>query len=315
MPFECYGLNNAVAKVKSSEVLTLFFENVANLASIERTIKVIIVVNANLSSHFFNVLRCFCDTNKLILLIGNEKIIRFLDRDELLISQNSIIAKGKSSCLLIKKVEDFSKFNDIIELNCSSHEICHRPNKLFDKKTGEMIVRAQSFDCFTVEFKQGKLWYDYGKSFSNFVINYLDDPFKYSDILTTYLDVLQEIFMSNNLDNSEKERLKYELYRYSPFVGYFLNVISYYIYNYSEKTFDTISLESAKQYNLNMDDSVAITTIVLLKKLLKFPWDIKIYTNIIPPNDLSVRYVTYLYIVSIMSDLRRRANSIITGKR
>lgn len=315
--YECYGLHEHFIQIKLCEVFTLLSEDVSVLQRIGNNIKVIFTISDNLSSHFFNVLRFFCDTNKLILLIGSNRLLEYIEKSKTLqLSTNEIVSKGVSSCVVIKREENSSKFSDIIELNCLSLGICHRPQKSYSEKVGKIIAESQSSDGMNVKFEDGKLWNYYGQSFCEWVKEYFNgDCIRYSQKIQMYLQVLKEILSSTDICDCEKDRYMYNLYKYSPYVGYFLNVISAIVYDRSEASYNNITLAASKVYNLNMDDSAALRAIDHLSHLVNSSVESQSLIKNIVDSKLVSNYEVFLYVISIMSDIRRRANFVLRNGR
>jgi len=315
--YDCYGVSNNNEKINAQDVFILFSEDIHALKSVDSNVKAVMTINGNLSSHFFNVLRFFCDTNHLVLIVGSKELLQLINGNKtLLLSKDQIIVNDSNSTLIIKKDDDHNKFNDIIELNCSSFGICHRPNKIYNVEEGKMIAQSQTFDDLTAKYYKGKIWNYYGMSFRQVTNHFLEDEFsKYLSYLKVYLNVLKDIIVNTNADDCLKKKLKYDLYKYSPFVGYFLNVISYVVYTKSEVLFDRITLEAAKKYNLNMDDSMALKTIEHLSTIISLPQeDRETIISSIGGEHVS-NYEVCLYLISGMSDLRRRSNQILQNGR
>lgn len=315
--YDCYGIHDKTVETTSNNVLVLFSENISALSNVDDNVKVIMTIKPNLSSHFFNVLRFYCDANQLLLVVGSQEVLDYINGDKSLrFSNDSILVEDGSGCIVINKVENLSKFSDIIELNCTSFGICHRPNKTFSKEAGTRIAKSQSLDGFTATYSNGKVWNYYGIAFSAVVHHFVDDNFdEYGRILDSYLLVLRRIIGSEHINDAENEKAIFELYRYSPYVGYFLNVISAIVHRNSESIYNAITLEAAKKYNLNMSDDTALQVIEYLRYLLRKREECKILIKKITGVSCSSNYEVCLYIVSIMSDIRRRANGILQNGR
>lgn len=315
--YDCYGVHDKAVETTSHNVLVVFSEDISDLSKVDDNVKVIMTIKPNLSSHFFNVLRFYCDANQLLLLVGNQEVLDYINGDKNLhFSNDGIVAEDGSDCIVIKKSENLSKFSDIIELNCTSFGICHRPNKKFSEEAGTRIAKSQSLDGFTATYSNGKVWNYYGTAFSSVVDQFVDGNFdEYGKILNSYLLVLRRIIGSEHIDDAEKEKAIFDLYRYSPYVGYFLNVISAYVHRKSESIYNAITLEAAKKYNLNMNDDNALQVIEHLRHLLSEREECKILIKKTTGISCSSNYEVYLYIVSIMSDIRRRANGILQNGR
>ena len=315
--YECYGLHEHFIQIESHEVFELLLEDVSLLQQIGNHIKVIFTVSDNLSSHFFNVLRFFCDTNKFILLIGNKCLLEYIEKSKTFqLSTHEIVLKNSSSCVVIKRKANSSKCSDIIELNCLSLGICHRPQKSYSEKLGKIIAESQTSDDMKVKFEDGKLWNYYGRPFREWVKEYLNgDCIKYSQIMQIYLQVLKEIISSTDICGCAKDKHVHNLYKYSPYVGYFLNVISDIVYSKSETSYNNITLAALKVYNFNMDDSAALRAIDHLSRLLCSSVESHaLIQNIVSCRTVS-NYEVFLYVISIISDIRRRAIFVLRNGR
>lgn len=317
IPYECYGLHEHYILIEPHEVFELRLEDVSVLQRIGNHIKVIFTVSDNLSSHFFNVLRFFCDSNKFILLIGDECLLKYIEESKTFqLSTHEIVLKNSYSCIVIKRKASSSKCSDIIELNCLSLGICHRPQKSYSEKLGKIIAESQTSDDMKVKFEDGKLWNYYGRPFREWVKEYLSgDCIKYSQIMQLYLQVLKEIFSSTDICGCAKDKYVRNLYKYSPYVGYFLNVVSNIVYSKSEVSYNNITLAASKVYNLNMDDFAALRAIDHLSRLLCSSVECHALIQSIVSCRIVSNYEVFLYVISIVSDIRRRANLLLRNGR
>ncbi|MBO5312372.1 MAG: hypothetical protein J6B29_00255 [Clostridia bacterium] len=317
MQFDCYGVPYGTHSIRSNEVIIFNSESVSDLKNIAIDTRLVITKNVKLSSHFFNVLRYYCDYHKIILLIANEEILNFIQEGKsFTISKNELVVNdGENGVIVIRRESVGEKFNDIIELNCKSSSVCLRPQKSYNSTVGELIVDSQREEGLLTELRDGRLWINFEKSLPQIVADMIEnDSERYSEKLLCFLNTIKSVISSNEMERKREEELVYQLYRFSPYVGYYVNIISSRVYARSQEAYDEIALEAAKQYNLNMDDVQALKTVNLLIDLLGNIESMKSFVNELTNGKCYSNYEAFLFVVSIMSDLRRRAVYIIENR-
>lgn len=312
--YEILGTFEENVAIPFSEIEIFHFCNTIDLSRIKTATRLIAVLDKNLSSHIFNVLRYFAHERNLLLIIGcNEFFIHsFAPSDSVVVFEDKIEIHAVENSMEIIKVAKAEPFDDVIKLNCVTSEICFRPQKNYPSAYAYALALCQTTKNYSVVAKGGRLWYLFGASpreFTHYLVE--KDEQEYKNALYSFLSSLERIFLAGQLCQ-DKDGLLLELYRYSPFVGFLLNILSAEVFAYSNEKYYDIVLEGSKLYNVDMSTPRALSALQYLKQLLQsqeHSWG-----DVDFDDGRIFKFEKYLFITSVASDLRRKAHESLSKK-
>lgn len=313
--YELLGTFEENTAIPFSEIEFFPSCSTTELSRTTKATRLVAVLDKNLSSHIFNVIRYFAHEKNLLLIIGcNEFFVHsFASSDFVVVFKDKIKIYTEESSIEIIKVARTEPFDDVIKLNCATTEICFRPQKKYPSAYADALVLCQTTNSYSVTTKAGRLWYLFGVSPREFM-HYLveKDEQEYKNSLYAFLSSLESVFSAGQVCAQDKDRLLMELYRYSPFVGFLLNILSAEVFAYSNEKYYDIILEGSKLYNVDMSSPRALSALQCLKQLLQSQensWE-----NIVFDDGAIFKFEKYLFITSVASDLRRTAHGMLSKK-
>ena len=313
--YELLGAFEENMAIQFSEIEIFHSCNAIELSRTTTATRLIAVLDKNLSSHIFNVIRYFAHERDLLLIIGcNEFFVRsFAPSDSVVVFKNKIEIHTEENRIEIIKVARTDPFDDVIKLNCTTSEICFRPQKKYPSALADALVLYQTTKNYSVVAKDGRLWYLFNVSpreFTHYLVEKGEQEYK--NALSSFLSSLERIFLASQACEQDKEKLLMELYRYSPFVGFLLNIIAAEVFAYSNEKYYDIILEGSKLYNVDMPAPRALSALQCLKRLLQSQENS--CGDIVFDDGPIFKFEKYLFITSVASDLRRKAHGILSKK-
>lgn len=302
--YYCFGLTNNDGNFKHSEYLFTRVIDHSLLYSLSKEIKLVIVTSCAFSSHILNYLRYISYESGIVVLMLKDVDEGLIPESaEIIVEKNRIVFTNGESSFLVQYVESEEQFNDTIEFNCSNSSICFRPHKQYNIDSIKSICEVQTSNNWIVFGSKNKLWYQCKEPFIRIVRKYVDERESYvkivNNILRDYKTIISDMAFNNQKTN------KAILYRSSPFVGYFINPLSYAVYSASPTDYSSITLAASKTYNLSM--SVQELTI-LIDELISSTdnyIDLEEYALAKFAYHSKNEYGIFLFVITILSDIRR----------
>ncbi len=307
MEYTVIGTVNRKIIYNSRSCKILFDISITSLLDLDENVELIFTKYDGTSSHFLNVLKYYALSHNTIIIFGNSitNITKCLsDGIAIEISESCITIYGEQTCIFKRDNGISPAFSSNICYNTATNEICFRPQKIYSSEMGNLISCAQQTVDFSTIYKKGRLWTKMRISTCSMVDFYLKSFNEYLQLNKIYIDCLEKILNSNKCRELDKTMI-IEFYRYSPYVGYFLNVVTKKVSFKNKDAYDAITIHTSNVFNLSMADKEAMHTLNTLRELINDEHSFNDYFahyKFVSSNENKM-----LFIVSLLSDIRRYA--------
>ena len=282
------------------------YEKVSN---INRNYDVIVLINANLSSHFMNIVRKKLRKDNCKFLIGGDILFKLLDGKERFLIQadkNAIIVEGIE--FYFQSFDSYENLKYDIAVNLNDQSYCIRPDKQYGEEYLKLMEKGfQNFHGRICFINNKQIWYKNGL-YPSELYDWCDCNFdEYLSELRSALRVFHEMLSSENISNSAASELVCDYYKYTDYIGVLADVVNYKIWQSqtSERIFKLQSY-SSNQFIISDTKEKGLKVLTSLSNALKSESSLQDYYQTLCKLELS--RIEYWYILlNVLSDLRRKS--------
>lgn len=279
------------------------------VSSINRNYDVIILINANLSSHFMNIVRKKLRNNNCKFLIGGDMLLRLLDGKEKFLVQadrSAIIVEGKE--FYFQSFDSYENLKYDIAVNLKDQSYCIRPDKQYGEEYLSLMEKGlQNFHGRICFINNKQIWYKNGL-YPSELFDWCNNNFdEYLSELRSALRVFYDMLSSESISNTTASELVCDYYRYTDYIGILVDVVNYKIWQSqtSEKIFKLQSC-SSNQFIISDTKEKGKKVLKSLSNALISESSLKDYCQTQCELDLS--RIEYWYILlNVLSDIRRKS--------